>query len=204
MNEETAFKIKKFLFLTIAAIIGLVLITVVYYMIAMSGIPAEDGDLGNIEEVIVLPERPGTRSLILTGPIIIPLKFTIDMSRPNISALDWSALRNIDVTADVKIRANVSEDGSLFFDPISDVYCPGHTKAGEMISKKMQTWAYIPYQVGEILFHFNVGAIGTKLTIDVSKLQRREGVDPDIPIRPGVLYLIENGLGSNDVKTISW
>jgi len=204
MNEETAFKIKKYLLLSFAVIFGLLLILLLYYMIAMSGIPAEDGDLGAIEEVIVLPERPGTQSLILTGPIIRPLIFAIDMSRPNISALDWSALRNIDITADVKIRAQVTDDGSLLFDPIADVYCPGHTKAGEMISRKLQTWSYAPYQVGAIVFHFNVGAIGKKLTIDVSQLQRRDGVDPDTPIKTGALYLIDNGMSSSEVKIVSW
>ncbi len=170
----------------------------------MSRIPADDGDLGNIQEIVILPERPGTQSLVLTGPIIRPLVFAIDLSKPNISSLDWSALADVDITADVKILANVGPDGSLIFDPFSDVICPGHTKAGEMISRVMQTWSYKPFKVGPIMIRFNVGAIGKKLTINISKLTLKEGIEPDTPIKIGNLYFIENGLNRSEVKIISW
>ncbi len=180
------------------------LLLISYYMIAMSRLPADDGDLGEIKELIILPERPGTLSLVLTGPIIKPLIFAIDLSIPDIQSLDWTALADVDITADVKIRANVDPDGSLSFDPVSDVICPGHTKAGEMISRVLQTWSFKPYKVGSIIIRFNVGAIGKKLTIDISKLVLKEGIESDTPIKIGKLYFVENGLKRSEVKIISW
>lgn len=180
------------------------LLLISYYMIAMSRLPADDGDLGEIKELIILPERPGTLSLVLTGPIIKPLIFAIDLSMPDIHSLDWTALADVDITADVKILANVDPDGSLSFDPVRDVICPGHTKAGEMISRVLQTWSFKPYKVGSIIIRFNVGAIGKKLTIDISKLVLKEGIESDTPIKIGKLYFIENGLKRSEVKIISW
>jgi len=204
MTEDSSYKIKKAAIIIFGVFIIVILAITLYWMIAMSQLPIDDGDLGNLEEEEVLPERPGTQSLILTGPIIKPLVFTIDMSKPNLRSLDWSALKDIDLTADVKIRGRVGPDGSLLFDPIDDVYCPGHTKAGEMISKVLQTWSYKPYKEGSITIRFNVGAIGKKLTIDISKLKRKEGVDTDTPIKIGKLHLIENGISRGEIKIISW
>ncbi|HDL18590.1 MAG TPA: hypothetical protein ENH29_06010 [Bacteroidetes bacterium] len=195
---------KKIFLIFLGAVALILAVAISYYMIAMSRLPADDGDLGQVEEIEVPPERPGTQSLILTGPIIRPLIFAIDMSKPNIKSLDWAELKSIDLTAEVKIKANVGPDGSLNFNPISDVRCPGHTKAGEMVGRVLQTWAFKPYKEGPITIRFNVGAIGKKLTIDISKLRRKEGVDPDTPIKVGRLYMIENGLKRNEVKIISW
>lgn len=194
---------KILLFFSLSVIFVLLLVTV-YYLIAMSRLPADDGDLGNLEEMMVLPERPGTQSLILTGPIIKPLIFAIDISKPNIQNLDWEVLKDIDITADVKILGRIGPDGSLLFDPIDDVYCPGHTKAGEMISRVLQTWSYTPYKEGPITIRFNVGAIGKKVTIDISKLTRKDGVDPETPIKIGRLHFVDNGLRGGEVKVISW
>ncbi len=180
------------------------LFVIFYYLYAMSRLPVDDGDLGEIKEIIILPERPGTLSLVLTGPIIKPLIFAIDLSMPNIHSLDWSALADVDITADVKIRASVGSDGSLVFDPVSDVICPGHTKAGEMISRVLQTWSYKPFKVGPIMIRFNVGAIGKKLTIDISKLVLKEGIESDTPIKVGKLHFVDNGLKRSEVKIISW
>ena len=204
MTEDESYKVKKAAIIVFGVVIIVILAITLYWMIAMSQLPLDDGDLGNLEEEIILPERPGTQSLILTGPIIKPLVFAIDISRPNIRSLDWGALKDIDLTADVKITGRVGPDGSLLFDPIEDVYCPGHTKAAEMISRVLQTWSYKPYKEGQITIRFNVGAIGKKLTIDISKLERKEGVDPDAPIKIGRLHLIENGLSGGEVKIISW
>ena len=195
---------KKILLFGTVAVVLLLLAVTVFYMYSMSRLPADDGDLGNLEELMVLPERPGTQSLIQTGPIIKPLIFAIDMSKPNIQNLDWEALKDVDLTADVKINGRIGPDGSLLFDPINDVYCPGHTKAGEMISRVLQTWSYTPYKEGPFTIRFNVGAIGKKLTIDISKLTRKVGVDPETPIKIGRLHFADNGLKGGEVKVISW
>ena len=99
MTEDSSYKIKKAAIIIFGVFIIVILAITLYWMIAMSQLPIDDGDLGNLEEEEVLPERPGTQSLILTGPIIKPLVFTIDMSKPNLRSLDWSALKDIDLTA---------------------------------------------------------------------------------------------------------
>ena len=58
---------KKVLIFVSLAVVFILLAVSVYYMIAMSRLPADDGDLGNIEEILVLPERPGTQSLGASG-----------------------------------------------------------------------------------------------------------------------------------------
>jgi len=177
---------------------------VLYYLIAMGRIPYDDADFGETEEIVVLPERPGTQSLILTGPIIRPLIFALDFHRPKLQSLNWEEIRNTDPTADVRITAVVAPDGTLMFDSVQDVHAPGHTRAGQMIARVVRTWAYTPYMTGPIVFTFRVGAVGKKVTIDISRLQRKEGLDPDVPIKTGKLYLIENGLSPREVKIKTW
>lgn len=186
----------------VAAVAFLVLYAYRWYV--LSGIPVDDADLGTPEEEFVIPERPGTKSLVLTGPLIKPLRFSINMRTPGMRNLDWSALQDVDFTADVRVTARVNEDGSLNFNPVDDVYCPGHAKAGEMIGNVLSSWTYTPYKTGPVVFRFNVGAIGKKLTIDISKLQRRDGIEPDTPIQDGLLYYIDGGLKGGEVKIKSW
>ncbi len=176
----------------------------VYRAIALSKIPVEDADLGTEVVEIILPERPGTKSLVLTGPLIKPLVFAVNMRTPGIKSLDWDELINVDFTADVRVTARVEADGSLEFDPINDVYCPGHAKAGEMVSNVLKSWKYTPFKTGILIIRFNVGAVGKKMTVDVSQLQRREGVDPDIPLKNGKLYLVKGSLKSSEVRIKSW
>ena len=194
-------KVLSYLFLAVAVIF---IMFYVYRAIALSKIPYEDADLGNVEEEIILPTRPGTKTLVLTGPLIKPLVFALNLRTPGIKSLDWDALTNVDFTADVRVTAVIGEDGSLNFDPITDVYCPGHAKAGEMVSNVLKSWAYTPYKTGNIIIRFNVGAVGKKMTVDVSRLQRKEGVDPDTPLRNGKLYFINGSLKSSEVKIKSW
>lgn len=196
--------LRKILSYVVIAVLVVFVVLYVYRAIALGKIPFEDADLGNVEEEIILPERPGTQSLILTGPLIKPLVFAINMRTPGIKSLDWDALMNVDFTADVRVTATVDDNGSLNFDPIDDVYCPGHAKAGEMVSNVLKSWKYTPYKIGKIVIRFNVGAVGKKMTVDVSKLERREGVDPDTPLKNGKLYLIDGSLKSSEVKIKSW
>ncbi len=196
--------LKKILGIFFAVLFVVFLVIYVYRAVVLSGIPIEDADLGNIVEEAPPPERPGTQSLILTGPLIKPLVFALNMRTPGMRSLDWSALNDVDFTADVRVTAKVSEDGALKFNPLDDVYCPGHVKAGEMIGNVMRSWTYSPYKTGTIVFRYNVGAVGKKLTIDVSKLRRREGVDPDTPLKNGLLYFIDGGLKGSEVKIKSW
>ena len=186
------------------AIVLLVGGVILYYLVAMGSIPYDDADFGETEEIVVLPERPGTQSLILTGPIIRPLIFALDFRRPKIRSINWEEIRATDPTADVRITAMLTADGILKFDPVTDVYSPGHTRAGVMIARVVRTWAYTPYMMGPIVFTFRVGAVGKKVTIDISRLKRKEGLDPDVPIKTGKLYLIENGLSPREVKIKTW
>ncbi len=204
MEESGSFKKRRFLIYSVTLILLASGLLIGYYLIAMSFIPFDDADLGEMEEEMVLPERPGTQSLILSGPIIRPLVFTIDLRKPGILSLDWEELKSLDPTADVRVTATIGSDGSLVFDSVDDVYCPGHTRAGQMIARVLRTWSYTPYMVGPIVFSFHVGAVGKKVTIDISKLQRKEGLDPDTPIKTGLLYLIEKGLKRNQVKIKTW
>jgi hypothetical protein len=134
--------LKKILTYSVVFVLIVSLGLYVYRAIALSKIPVEDADLGSVKEEIILPERPGTRSLVLTGPLIKPLVFAVNMRTPGIKSLDWDALINVDFTADVRVNARVEEDGSLEFDPIDDVYCPGHAKAGEMVSNVLRSWKF--------------------------------------------------------------
>ena len=193
--------VKRIIFLLIVFSLGGI---VLYYLIAMGRIPYDNADFGETEEIVVLPERPGTQSLILTGPIIRPLIFTLDFRRSKLQAINWEEIRNIDPTADVRITAMLTPEGTLKFDSIRDIYSPGHTRAGQMFARAVRTWAYTPYMTGTIIFTFRVGAVGKKVTIDISRLQRKAGLDPDVPIRTGKLYLIENGLSPKEVKIKTW
>jgi len=196
--------LKKILSYFVGFVLIVSLCLYVYRAIALSQIPVEDADLGTEVVDIILPERPGTRSLVLTGPLIKPLVFAVNMRTPGIKSLDWDALINVDFTADVRVTARVEPDGSLEFDPIDDVYCPGHAKAGEMVSNVLKSWKYTPYKTGILTIRFNVGAVGKRMTVDVSQLQRREGVDPDIPLKNGKLYLVKGSLKSSEVRIKSW
>lgn len=188
----------------ILAFLFLIVGTYLYYYVQMAKLPFDNADFGETEEIIIPPQRPGTQSLILTGPIIRPLIFAIDFHRPGLQSLNWEEILNVDPTADVRITAYLTADGALQFDTIRDVYCPGHTRAGQMIARVLRTWAYTPYMTGKIIFTFRVGAVGKKVIIDISKLKRKEGLDPEVPVKTGLLYLIENGLSPKEVKIKTW
>ena len=47
-------------------------------------------------EKLAIPPRPGVQGIVITGPKIQPLFFSIDLSRAGVRQLDWQQLRHID------------------------------------------------------------------------------------------------------------
>ncbi len=173
------------------AIAGLVLVAILYlalHEILLSFLPQDNImiPLTSIEEKIPVPPRPGVKGIIITGPVIQDLVFQVDFKQSQIKKLNWKRIEKIDPTADVKIRAKVLPTGELVFNPVTDVFSPGHSYAGSEIAKIVQTWRFTPYKHGEIRFWFNFASRGVKLTIDVHDLRR----NADIPEK----YFVKNGL----------
>jgi hypothetical protein len=151
-----------------------------------------------IEEKMQIPPRPGVQGIVITGPIIEPLYFSIDLSKAGVRELNWRKLQQIDAHADVKISCVINEKGYLVFSQ-SDVLMEGHTEAGMMIQRVLKTWIFTPYKTGIIRFWFNLPSKGEKLIIDTSGLERKRTIDSDIPIYNGRLYYIE-GIPTNEIQ----
>ncbi|MCD6167452.1 hypothetical protein DRQ12_09870 [candidate division KSB1 bacterium] len=168
----------------------------------MQGLPYDEMFLSSyaLVDSLEIPPRPGIAGIIITGPKIEPVYFKIDVQRAGLRKLDWDEIVAWDRTADVKIRATITDDGSLVFDEVTDVYCPGHTSAGRIIASVVKTWAYTPYKTGTIRFWFNVASTGQKLTIDVRGLKRKPGIPGKIDVFNGLLYYID-GLSRRDVNS---
>ncbi len=156
-------------------------------------IPPIDG-----ERELEIPPRPGIQGLVITGPVVKPLFFSVDLSKSGIRPLDWHQLQTIDPHTDVKINCRVDEQGRLIFSR-DDVLMGGHTEAGMMIQQALRTWTYTPLKTGSIQFWFNLPSKGKKLIIDMHDLKRRETVPPDIPIYNGHMYLI-NGISYQEIE----
>ena len=151
-----------------------------------------------MEEKLDIPIRPGVRGIIISGPKIEPLNFSIDLSRPGIRELDWRELFRMDPHTDVKVECSIDENGHLSFSE-NDILMAGHTEAGMIIKRVLKTWAYTPYKSGRIRFWFNLPSKGKKLVIDTQGLRRRDDIPPHIPIYEGRLYLI-SGISPRDIR----
>jgi len=164
-------------------------------MILLHRLPPDNSriPLTALEEKIPIPPRPGVQGIIITGPVIKDLIFQIDTKTSQLRKLDWRRIESIDKTADVKIRATVLRNGSLEFNPITDVISPGHSYAGNEIAKVVETWKYTHYKHGRIYFWFNFPSKGVKLTIDTHELVRNEDLSKKYFVRNGLLFYI-NGL----------
>lgn len=142
------------------------------------------------EKELEIPPRPGIQGLVIAGPVIQPLFFSIDLSKAGIRSLDWRRLQTIDPHTDIKVNCRIDEQGRLIFYK-DDVLMGGHTEAGMMIQQALRTWIYTPLKTGFIQFWFNLPSKGKKLVIDMKDLSRKEGVPLDIPIYTGKMYLID-------------
>lgn len=155
----------------------------------------------DLTEMLEIPPRPGVRGLVITGPRIEPLYFSIDLTKSGIQSLDWRLLQLVDPNADVKISARVSENGRLNFSS-DDIAMEGHTEAGQIIQNAMRTWLYTPYKNGRIDFWFNLPSKGKKLIIDTKALTRRASVPDHVPIYNGRLHFIDH-VPQNEIRVVS-
>lgn len=154
-----------------------------------------------MNEVMEIPPRPGVKGLMITGPRIEPLYFSIDLAKSGIRSLDWRRLQLADPNADVKINAYVGESGRLTFSP-EDVSMEGHPEAGMIIQNAMRTWLFTPYKSGRIEFWFNLPSKGKKLIVNTKELERRASVPEHVPIYNGRLHFIEY-VPQNEIRVIS-
>ena len=150
------------------------------------------------KEELEIPPRPGVQGIVITGPRIKPLFFSIDLSRAGVRPLNWDQLRLVDPYADVKITANIDHRGRLLFSQ-RDVFMEGHTKAGMMIQQAMKTWKYTPFKSGVIKFWFNLPSKGKKVIINTNELRRKSNVPDHIPTYDSQIHLIE-GIRAGDIQ----
>ncbi len=145
----------------------------------------------NVPQQIDIPERPGVRGIVISGPTVEPLLFSIDVSKSGLLELDWQYLMAVDPNADIKINARIDSKGRLHFAQ-EDVLMEGHTEAGLIIQKALQSWIFKPYKEGEIQFWFNLPSRGDKLVIDVSQMKRKKTIADYIPVYLGQMHYISN------------
>lgn len=179
---------------------GLFCLIFVYRLYLIWKLPYQTMRLSSqgFEEKMEIPPRPGIQGIVITGPRIEPLYFSIDLSKPGIQPLDWKKLMMVDSHADVKIQCQVNEHGRLIFSQ-KDVLMEGHTEAGMMIQRAMKTWIFKPYKKGPMRFWFNLPSKGEKLSIDVRRLEIRESIPKEIPVYNGKLHLVD-GIAPQDIR----
>ncbi len=142
------------------------------------------------ERMLEIPPRPGIQGLVIAGPVVQPLYFSIDLSKSGVQSLDWHQLQIIDPHTDVKVNCQIDVQGRLTFSK-DDVLMEGHTEAGMMIQRALKTWIFTPFKTGMIQYWFNLPSKGKKLIIDMKGLNRREEIPPYVPIYNGQMHLIE-------------
>lgn len=147
--------------------------------------------MNNASQQIDIPERPGVKGIMISGPTIEPLLFAIDLSKSGLVELDWQYLMAIDPNADIKINGTIDSKGRFHFSQ-EDVLMEGHTQAGLIIQKALQSWLFKPYKEGKIQFWFNLPSRGHKLIIDVGEMERKKSIADYIPIYHGQMYHIKN------------
>lgn len=195
--------LKRTIIYIFSGIIFCCLVLLVWREIQLQRLPPDEIRLypPDLTEMMEIPPRPGVRGLMITGPRIEPLYFSIDLTKSGIRSLDWRRLQIVDPNADVKITARVSEDGRLNFSS-DDIAMEGHTEAGLIIQNAMRTWLFTPYKNGQIEFWFNLPSKGKKLIIDTQALSRRASVPGQVPIYNGRLHFIEY-VPQNEIRVIS-
>ena len=143
------------------------------------------------EDKMEIPPRPGVQGIMISGPRIQPLYFTIDLTRSDLQNLNWKRLERMDPWADIKVKCKLDEKGRIFFSQ-EDIQMEGHPEAGLMIQQALRTWRFTPYKTGEILFWFNMPSKGRKLMIDISRLNRSPFIPEYVPVYNGRLHYIED------------
>jgi hypothetical protein len=170
-----------------------------YRFIELSRLPEDSVTLPafDIDERIEIPPRPGIQGIIISGPVIKPLKFEIDPSKSGLMIpISWRDLRTIDPYTDVVVDCRIDSQGKL---SILNVWDEGHTRAGNLIKTALRTWRYTNYKRGHIRFWFNLPSRGKKLVIDTQDMFRSPGIPEHIPIYQGKIHLIE-GIRPVDIQ----
>lgn len=184
---KTSFRIFSLLF---------IILLVIYFSIRKiwyTALPVSEKHLvyANAPSEINIPERPGVRGILISGPKIDPLFFSIDLSKSGVMSVDWDYLMSVDPGTDVKVNAFIDSKGRLHFDQ-DDVLMGGHTKAGNYIQQTLRTWRFTPYREGRIQFWFNLPSLGKKMIIDMRQLERKASIPEYIPIYTGKVHFLSN------------
>lgn len=191
---------KKSLLILAGMAIVITIVIAVYFM-RFIGLDYDQVSLESfaIEDTLVVPPRPGTQSIVISGPEIPGRFFGIDLSAPGIRPIIWQELEALEQTTWVTIRAKVLENGQLSFSKANnDVKDAGQSAPSLYIQNILRTWSYFPHKTGTILFYFHVGAVGKKVTIDVSGLKKSPGIPAKVPIVDRGLHYIK-GLNANEI-----
>lgn len=178
---------------TLAIILGASIILYVVRALWLTTMPYSERELpfSDAPQQINIPERPGVKGILISGPRIDPMFFCIDVRKPGLVELDWDYLMAIDPNADIKINGRIDSKGRLHFNQ-EDIQMEGHTEAGLMIQKALQSWMFTPVKEGEIQFWFNLPSRGNKLIIDVRQMKRKKNIPDYIPVYLGQLHYIRN------------
>lgn len=142
-----------------------------------------------VSQKLEIPPRPGIQGIEISGPLIQPVTFAIDMSKPGLLRIDWDRLMAIDPGTDIKITTEINSRGQLTISNFDD---GGHTQAGRYIRSALQTWMYKSYLAGTVRFWFNLPSRGTKVMVDISRLGRTAMVPAHVPVLYGRIHLIDN------------
>jgi hypothetical protein len=139
-------------------------------------------------ESLPIPARPGTSGFTITGPRKKRMTFQVDPASSG-RRLIWSDLLAQDPTADIRIEAEIEENGLL---RITKHQFSGHNEIGQTIIDAMTTWRYFPYKQGRIRFWYNLASLSeVKLELDASRLNRNQSIPAQVPVDDGLLYWID-------------
>jgi hypothetical protein len=191
----------KAIFLKILGGLGIIALGVfVWRTITLWRLPYDEIEIAplGIREHLDIPPRPGIQGVLISGPTIEPLIFSIDLSKAGVRSLAWQRLETIDPHTDVKVSGHIDNQGRLFISD-RDVLMGGHTEAGLMIQRAMRTWMYTPFKSGRIRFWFNLPSKGKKLIIDTEGLSRAREVPMHVPIFDGRIHLID-GISPGEIQ----
>lgn len=130
--------------------------------------------------------RPGTTSIILSGPLVRNCVFEINPAAAGLRPLDWVELTSLDRMTDVIVTATVGRDGALSITRIND---RGHPEAGQYIRERLSTWVYTTCKHGIIRFWFNAGAL--QITIDATQLVVSNPAGA--PVNDGQMHFVIGG-----------
>ena len=145
----------------------------------------------NDEPERLIPPRPGTMGIIISGPRIdIPL-FAIDESR-GVALIDWNRLLENYPSTDITVPGIIDTLGSLRID-YQNINIGNHEDAWvNMIEPAMRTWQYTPIKSGPITFWYNLPSMGVKLTVFTDGLTKTSRYSDVRFVRTGYLFHISH------------